>query len=324
MTPQSDQIVNILSGADKSIPREQAINALVMSDISNKHQHLETLLKNSNESLRIRYQAAINLGKVGTAEARNTLEDSSRMELDDKILAGIMKSLGRIGDRHSLDFVLQAKQRTTGSASLKANFAAALISYRHGLTGNELPMPQDSEFLSISDSLEPIYISPAGSEEIKICLQSLSNKLFGIELDDKNAYKLQYRQAINIVLFNREFVDKDKIRILRERKSLLGLVADQHPADSSLYSVAYLLLTSPSNEESDKIEIIIPEPEGTIMFAGTAKFHEDLSKFLIRSVSQRGAFPIIIEGAFRENRLKIKRAQFSPKIHIQKLPMKNG
>ena len=82
-------------------------------------------------------------------------------------------------------------------------------------------------------------------------------------------------------------------------------------------------MTSPSSKKSDEIEIVVAEPGSKIMLAGTAKMHEGISEFSIRSVSQQGAFPVIIEGAFREDRLEVKKAQFSPIIQMQNQPTKS-
>jgi HEAT repeat protein len=134
---------NVVAGKDRSFSRAQAMMLLLASDFPNKHRDFEAVLGNEEEPSRFRYLAAISLGRVNTAAAMEVLVKHSQIR-DERVLTGVMMALGRIGDKSALDVVSRVKQQTTGMAASMAKFAAALISHRLGLAGNDLPVPDDS------------------------------------------------------------------------------------------------------------------------------------------------------------------------------------
>jgi hypothetical protein len=220
-----------------------------------------------------------------------------------------MKSLGRIGDERSLDVISDVKRRTTGFVASQAEFAAVLISYRLNLKGNDLPDPAQLDYLTIPSDFQQMEISTARDEEIRMCLQSLNNEPFGIRLAEKPAYQVRYGSSIGMVLFNQDLISHENGNMLIERKLFFGIFADKIQEHES-YSVAYLILTSPA-EQPKKVNIVITRPDGKIVLGGTAELQVNNSKFSIRSISQLGMFPVLVEGSIRDNKLEITSAQFS-------------
>ena len=307
----------IVAGNDTSIPRIQAIAMLVSSDYPDSEKDFELLLENQGEPSTIRYLAAISLAKINSARARKVLTKNTQTE-DEEVLAGIMTALSRIGNEESIDAILNVKERTTGYIASQAEFAAALISFRLGLEGNDLPIPHSQDYLDLKNSVSQMQIFEAVDEEIRKCIQSLAEEPFGIKLAKNPAYQVYYDRGVGMVLFNLDLLNRGNTQILLKKKSFLGIIADK-VEESGRYSVAYLILTSPSNE-NQKTNILIARPDGTLVFGGVADIETDSAKFSIRTISQIGVFPVLIEGTLKRNNLELTTAQFSTVIQNKLQP----
>jgi hypothetical protein len=313
-----EELRDWVAGKNLAVPRTKAISLLSVSDVPDKHMDLKLLLENKNEPSTIRYLAASGLGRMNTAEARIILAENIQNEVDERVAGSILTALGRIGDANSLSSILNVKGRLTGSALSRAEFAASLISYRLGLEGNNLPLPSGQDYLAIPDDAQQMIVSEADDKEIKLCIESLIYEPFGIEIAKKPAYQINYDKGVGIVLFNRETASQEGVNLILERKTFLGLFADKME-ESGSYSVSYLIFTSPGGP-SNQIDIVITNPAGVLVCGGTAKIEPNKIEFSIRSVSQLGIFPLIIEGLFRDGELEITTAKFSTIIQNSKEP----
>ena len=122
--------------------------------------------------------------------------------IDEQVRASVMKSLGRIGDKKSLDAILNVERHTTGFAAVQAGFAATLISYRLNLEGKDLPDPLSLNYLTVPNDFDQIVISLAKDSEIRKVLKSISKDPFGIQLAEKPAYEVSFGPSKGIILFN--------------------------------------------------------------------------------------------------------------------------
>lgn len=148
---QLSLVRNVIAGTDTSFPRTQAISLLRTSVVPDKYRDFQQLLENEHEDPSVRYLAARSLGRINTPEAVEILINNSQIR-DEYVLAGVMLALGRIGDRNALEAISRVKESATGLAASQAEFAAALISHRLGLEGNDLPIPNSSEYLELPNS----------------------------------------------------------------------------------------------------------------------------------------------------------------------------
>jgi hypothetical protein len=310
---------NVL-GNTTSIPRKKAIAMLLSSDFEDKYLDFKLLLENENEPSIIRYIAAISLGKMNRSEAREVLLKNIWTR-DELVLTGIFMALGRCGNESSLDAILQVKDQTSGFAASQGEFAAVLISYRLGLHGNELQTPAENDYSVVPDNAQSIDISKAEYKEIKLCLKSLSEEPYGIEFATDLAYQIHYDRGIGMVLFNQSFIMQRNLRILLEKKVLLGIFADKFE-ETGTYSIAYLIFTWPDEQDSS-INILVTRPDGRRVFGGKAIIEANNAKFKIRSISQIGVFPLLLEGSIQDNSLEITSARFSTIIQNKNQPLES-
>jgi hypothetical protein len=314
-----EQLRNNVLGNEGSLPRTKAIALLLDSDFPQKLKDFELLLENEEESSTIRYLAEISLGKMNIPEAKEILLKNIHIQ-NEQILTGIFMALGRCGDKNYVDVILEAKNRIRGFARSQAEFAAALISYRLNLEGNELQTPNEEDYYYLPKNAQQMQISEARDEEVRRCLKSLTNESYGIDLAKRPAYQIQYDRGIGMVLFNQSFISQRDLHLLFERKLLVGVFADKFKENGS-HSIAYLIFTSPMKEEKKKVNILITRPDGRLVFGGTAEIEDNNARFSIRSISQVGVFPVLLEATIRDNKLAIITAKFSTVIQNKNQPV---
>lgn len=311
-----------VTGRSKDLSRTLAMNLLQNVDYPDKDKDLQAVLENNNEPANLRYMAAVSLGTTRMPNAQDILVKNTRID-DERVLTGIIEALGRVGDSRVIPVLLNIKESKEGIVSSTANFAVALISYRFGLQGNELSIPTEGEYLKMTDDTKPIKISQTNREEVNLCLNYISDQPFGIQLAQEPTYQVIIGKDMHLVLLNKQYSDIENAKQLLQRKSMLGIIAYKSEEHGS-YSVEYIILSSPAIQLHGNIDIIITKLNGNIMFGGMLNINENDIKFSLRSASQPGGFPLIIEANLIDKELKIEHAEFSTSISVRKQPKKTS
>lgn len=233
-----------------------------------------------------------------------------------------MLSLARIGDRTALPTIAAVQNNTTGLVAFCAQFAAALISYRFGLAGNDLPIPNSGEYLELpAVGVNSVDIGPASAEEANLCVAWVAAEPFGIEYSQQ-AYQIRCGQSAWMILLNKTLNDRNAIQNILEQKQIAGIVASKNTIDGS-YSVSLLILASPSGDPKVST-LLVPRTSGTLSFAGTVNAQDNQVGFSIRSVSRPGASPVKIEGSLGPGGLKISFAEGGTSVLPRRQPAPAG
>jgi hypothetical protein len=306
---------DVVTGRDTTFSRSRAMALLLASDFPNKHRDFEVVLENETESSTIRYVAAINLGRMNTPAAAEILIRNSHVR-DERVLSGVMKALGRIGDKTALDAIFSAQEYAEGLAASQAKFAATLIAHRLGLEEGDSPIPKTGDHLEVHPSARPFPITRAGDTDAEFCLRSLADQPFGIEFSEHPMYQARCGRNTWMILLNRELVGKYTVQQLKKQKAFLGVVAIRNE-ETRLYSVAFLLLTSPAKEK-DAANILIYRTTGELVFSGTARVEGNCAAFSILALPRPGAFAVQIEGSFEDGRLDINTALSTEFVQMKK------
>lgn len=324
VTPSSLEITlkplrDVVAGRDRSLPRSQAMDLLMASDFPNKHRDFQAVLENENESSAYRYLAALYLCQINTPLALRILVDNIHIR-EERVLAGIMKSLGRIGDRKALEAISSAKEYATGFAAIQANFAATLISHRLGLKGEEVLVPEPGQYLELpAADAQPVRLSPANDKEAEFCLRCLKSQPFGIEFTENHMYQVQCEQHLWMIVFNVDFAGAGAVTLVKKRKAFPAVIAGKSE-QTGLYTVALLVLTSPAKTTSG-VNIHIHRSDGDLMFTGNLKVRKNRSEFFIASVARSGVFPLRIEAIFEDGRLEFQTALSGVAAHAKREPI---
>jgi hypothetical protein len=304
-----EKLRNSILGRDNNLSPSKAMAAILKSNFPNKPRELERVLLDEEAPSNNRYMAAIYLSKISEPASLDILKSAGNIQ-NEKVLSGVATALGRVGDSSALELLNRFQERFHGLAASRSRFAAALISHRLGLRGNELPLPDEQDYLTVDNrSVQQLQILEANETDAELCLRSIADENIGIEFSKSSVYQGRLSNCTWMILFNRDFSQEEAVKQLIRRKALLGVVVTQigSEEEQKVYSIAYLLLTSP-NENADAFNILLHRPKGELAFAGMAKLEDDSAQFSIRTVSRPGAIPIQIKGKFKGEKLEISEA----------------
>ena len=123
LTP--DQHRRALLGRDSAVPRLLAFNLPATRDLPDAPELLRAIAEDRTEPARIRHLAVTTLYRLNRPEAEELLVGSAQRIDDERVLAAVAQSLGRIGSEKVLDTVRRIRARTRGVAAARAEFAAA-------------------------------------------------------------------------------------------------------------------------------------------------------------------------------------------------------
>ena len=296
-----EKLRDMVAGKDRSFPRSAAMALLLTSDFPNKDEDFAAVLEDEKAPARIRFLAATTLAKIDTRAAQNMLIRNLSVR-DDRVRAGVLVGLGRIGDGAALKAIENLKEDSN-----PARFAATLIAHRLGVKGHDLPVPDDKDLINLpAGDVSPVQWQRPAANEVSFCLRSLASNPFGIALAQEPAYQVRCGRRDLMVLFNRELIAQDTIKRVSETKTLAGVVALRNETNG-LYSVSLLIMTSP-NMKNGAIHISLCQTNGNLAYAGRAVVKANSAEFSLRSVLRAGASAIRFEGIFHDGRLEVKTA----------------
>jgi hypothetical protein len=307
---------DIVAGKDTSFPVPRAMALLHATDFPNKHRDFAAVLEDEKQPSELRYLAAIYLGKITAPAAMHILIHNSNVR-DELVLSGVMRALGCIGDRSALAAISQAKQHAHGLAMVQAEFAQTLIAHREGVHELDVAVAEQTNHLTMdANDTHPFEIIPANSSAAELCLRSLADQPYGIEYSEQSMYQARCGRSNWMILFNRDFAQKNTTVKLRKQLTLLGTIA-LRDAETGLYSTMYLVLTAPAIDQQT-VNILVYRTAGRLIFAGSAVIKDNHAEFSILAVRRAGAYSLQVDGVFEDGRLDIHTALSTSFIPIQK------
>lgn len=282
-------------GKDVSLPRSIAINMLPLSNLPDSVNLLKMVLKDDAEKSQFRRLAAINLWKINKPSANEHLLEAAKSVKDPETLSAVVKCLGRVGDEHALKVIKEIQATASGYLATQTNFAASLISYRLGMPGQELKIPNNYIEMPQTAKINLEFVSPKNEEINKLAI-SLANESFGILYSYSSCKQYSCPGGTSIIALNQQISNESNLEILMDRKTLLGVTASKNEEDESYY-VTHLILTSP-DALTKKINISVHRTTGEIAWAGvTTSVNKYEIKFIIKTAGRIGIVPIEVAGS---------------------------
>lgn len=215
------------------------------------------------------------------------------IERDPAALARVAKLLGRVGDERALAAIGGLGPRAKGPVAFQASFAASLIAYRLGLPGHELPAPRVYVDMPPGPTFPVSFAAPT-REDMASLQECLAREPFGVKVSVDSA--LMY--SCSMVAFDGQLGPKTSLRVLAERKLILGLVASRSHG-SGPFSVAYFIFSTP-DPATGGANIAVHRITGRAAWAGPiTKLADDRADFTLRTVGRVGTVPLEIEGSLR-------------------------
>lgn len=316
-----EKLQAIVFGRDASFPRSAAMTLLRTSDSGDQVQIFQRLLESEEEPPRFRYLAAQNLYRMNTPESREALMAASRTVKDSETRTSIVKGLGRIGSKEALAEVLRIQKDADGVLLKQCRFAAALISHRFDLQGNDLLMPTEMYILAREKEAMVEHGLPS-AKEADLCLKTLQEEPFDLELSARSLRQINCGNMRWMLAMDKKYVRAGAFDELLKCKTLLGIMAGRSFVTDS-YSVGYLMMTRPSGEPGT-IDILMPRVTGEPGFIGKAKARRGKEAvFTIRSGVQPGIFAMEASGRFSgKGELELDKVSSAATIRKKRRPKK--
>jgi hypothetical protein len=303
-----EKLPDIVLGRDRVYPRAEAMALLAASSHPQREALLAQVLENREDERQYRVVAAITLGRIFTPTAEALL--TRNLHADEPTLSEVLKSLGRIGGREALAAIDSLKLSGEHPASGAAGFAAALISYRLGLAGHDLPQPKESDLLHpAAADARAIELEKMKAEPARLVIEALKRYPYGVEFEPDAVTLVQCAGEVNVICINREFSARGTLIDATRRKALFAVGALQSP-ETGDFSPSYLLLTSPSGTKGT-VDMIVTRCSGAYAMAGVGRLAGDHGEFELRAVRRPGARAMVVRGTLVDGIVRAAEAMSS-------------
>jgi len=304
------EVRDALHGRSDRLTPTDAVQLLSHSAFPNRHRDLQSILDDEGASSRLRYLAAVGLARADRTAAQDILIRASQTS-ETRVLAGIFRALGQVGDETALRAVEEVLPRAEAQARTQGEFARTLIMHRIGLSGGRSARTPKIEALELAaDCGQRVLIRAARAHVAMESLLALGPRPYGIELAEDPMFEFVCDRCRGTIMLNREFTGTDALSLLRKRPALLGLGALRSESDDR-WSAAAVLLTTP---EGKGIRIAVHLTNGERIFDGLATVQDEEARWSLRAVRRLGAFPIRAEGTFSSGMLRIDVAESGTRV----------
>lgn len=304
-----------LADQRSSFARSHALAFLANSGFADANEDLDPILSNKDELSELRYQAAIYLGRSKEDTAAKILIKNSQID-DDRVLAGVARGLGYLGDAEALESVLGIESRTEGYVKRQAAFSARLIAHRHKL---DVVLPSLEPFTLLNSpgtQARAIKFTNATPDQVESCLRSVAHESYGIAYAIDHGLQLKCGEVTWMLLMNKEYVRPDAVAQLRQHRAFPAVLV-RHNELSGRYGVSRLVLTAPARS-AGMIDLQVYRPSGGMVFAGTAQVMDQKAHLSLRAVAHPGALSISFSGHFEGGRFSNLVASSSRSVSIKK------
>lgn len=281
-------VMNVASGAVSHISKKDRIRAIKVTSIVGGNEGCKaigSIINNENEDSGMRSIAAMNLSFQQSEDAERELINSLKVS-DDAVLARVIKSLGHIGGKHTIEALEKIKDTKTLFVKKQLVFTKELIScrlktkhkYMKFVMGNKRSLEKEKDVVKIK-------FDEINGAELNKYLHSLVGSRYQIELSKGIGYKAECLGMINHIIFINKAHEKNMLSSIRREKAILGLLA-RYSEGVSAYIVQSVILTSPYDSVS--IEVMICRNNGDILYSGLGNIKNDIMTFSLADIEQPG------------------------------------
>jgi hypothetical protein len=310
-----DRLQSIVSGREPSPYRARAMDALVLAAAPVAPQLLGEILGNSDEDSAVRAAAATQLARTARPEAEDLLLRVLPAVTDLVVRVKIVGALARVGSPFSLSELDRLARDPEPAVSRLAAFSRSVIAYRAGLSGHQVPVPDD--FLEVdAKTSAPLAVGPAGVEEVRATLADLRNDTFGLNLSSRVGLRIDCGLTRLFLTLSEEFTRRGLAGLLRQ-PMLPGLIAQRAPSDGS-YSVRMVLLAGPQDDGG--FHIAVHRTDGSQLLFGSGAADDEGGTFELRSVQGRGSLAAALRGRVHGSEIIFTEAASSQQVVGQLAP----
>jgi len=239
-----------------------ALQRLQRKDVGN---FLLEMLADKEEAPRYRHMAVVGLYKLGGARANEALGAAAE-HADALSAATIATALGRVGNADRLPVVERLATLAAPHARRRAQFAATLLAYRHGLDGHDVRPPTAKALQDLGRRRsQPIVVDKARADLAARALEALAEEPLEVDLTAENGVRIACEPNAFVWLWTKDAAAKG-LSALADQKGVAGVLFRRRRF-ANAYALSAIGLGAPSRAG---VHLTIHRAEsGQVLYAGT-------------------------------------------------------
>ncbi len=215
---------------------------------------------------------------------------------DPSLFAGIVQSLGKIGDEQALQRLEETEAPDDATARRSLGFARSLLAYRLRLDRNLIEPPPDADLVEVTGGIT-FETARADAETMREALEQVKKHLPAVPLAEEGAaVKLTCRSIELLLVFTEELREPKSLETIRYR-SALPLVLLKTGLSLERYFLEQYFFTQPAGDR-EGVALLGVRPRGELTYAGKTQISEKGFTFTLKSVDTRYAPAIEVEGRY--------------------------
>jgi hypothetical protein len=277
----------------------RALELLATADRRRGTQASLGILTDSSYSDVERAGAARVAGKFAAGEDVESLLSGAVASEDSMIQTAALQAAMRLATGSSISTMQDSIASMREVSAEQASFAMSVAAYRAGVSGYELPVPQDGALLAAPEESDrnAIEVSDVDQAALSIVAGLAPNELFGVTLDINMSRSLVCAGVSFVLALDYNVVSELPARITSE-PHLVGLLAQQDPVDDN-WSVAGLLFSWPDGQGG--AHLALHRTDGFQQLYGHAELGaESTVGSWIAAVAAPGAVPVLANVQYRD------------------------
>ncbi|MBA4159859.1 MAG: HEAT repeat domain-containing protein [Gemmatimonadetes bacterium] len=280
-----------------------ALSLLRSKEYPGKLDDFQRVLQDEAAPPRLRYTAAVELGRMGERGAGAVLLAGLKAK-NDLVVRGVLQSLARTGGKEAFEAVGVLRRRQ--QLARWTDWPLTLMAYRLGERGFEIPFPSSRKIVPLDRSRaeEIVLENPKTREAARVVGPQLES-MPGISPAAEPGVVMQCGGRGMMYLANREFAGREGVERLTRRKAVQGVVLVHYPVESGAWDVRYFVLTHPAAAPGT-VQILVVSSDGVVAFAGEGRIEG--GEFALWTVEHPGAIPVDVRGRYVEGEMRFERA----------------
>jgi hypothetical protein len=280
-----------------------ALSLLRSKEYPEKLEDFERILRDEAAPPRLRYTAAVELGRMGVREAETILLEGLKAK-NNLVVRGVLQSLAQKGGREAFEAVGVLRRRQ--ELARWTDWPLTLMAYRLGERGFEIPFPSSKKSLPVDRSrAEVIVLKTPKAAEAAHAVKPQLEGIPGINPAAETGVVIECGGRSMMYLMNRDFTGREGLELLARRAAVQGVLLAHYPVESGKWEVRYFVLTQPGPAPGT-VQILVVSPSGELAFAGEGKLEG--GEFALWTVVHPGAISVDIQGRYSEGELRFERA----------------
>ena len=289
-------LIKGIGGKLKSLSRVDAMELYLTKKPKDKNKLMQNVLEDTQQPYKLRLTAIQELGKEPTTENMEKLHSNLHTK-DDRILSRLAKTLGKVGDKKTLNELKKVKVNSTSTAYHDIAFAKALIAYRNRLKDETLKQPAPTEILKMdARKAKRIGVRMANIRKMTDELNKSELPLLGLNVTAEGATQLNCQNEELLFTFNEQFKSGKDLTSMTKEKGIPFVLLKRRDCPEE-YVLSHYFFTQPSKKKNEVIVTGV-RPGGTVTYTGVINLGKKNFKLSLKTIKNQYSAAIQVDATY--------------------------